>query len=226
MLFPVRRILMTTLCVAATAASLGVGAQQVYRIVGPDGRVTFSDRPPENSSRAVPAPTVAMPAARGGAITSTASVPSAALPFELRTASSRFPVTLYSGTDCGPCASGRAFLASRGIPFTERTVTTADDIDALKRISGAARLPFLTIGGQQINGFSEPEWGQFLDAAGYPRASRLPSGYRNPPAMPLVAVQQQSAPKSAEAEAEAEQTNQPTGAQLPSTEPNPAGIRF
>lgn len=215
MLFPLRRILTTTLCVAAAATSLGVGAQQVYRIVGPDGRVTFSDRPPpENAARAAPARTATPPA--GGATAT------AALPFELRNVASRYPVTLYSGNDCGPCTSGRNFLASRGIPFTERTVTTNDDIEALKRLSGGARLPFMTIGGQQINGFSEPEWSQFLDAAGYPKTSRLPASYRNPPPAPLVAVQQPGVQQAAEAAP----VNQPPQAQLPSTEPAPAGIRF
>jgi glutaredoxin len=212
MVFPVRRILLATLCAAAAAASVGVGAQQVYRIVGPDGRVTFSDRPPaQNAAKAAPAPSVAMPGGGAGG---------AALPFELRSVASRFPVTLYSSADCGPCASGRAFLSSRGIPFSERTVASNDDIDALKRISGAARLPFLTIGGQQINGYSEPEWAQFLDAAGYPRTSRLPSGYRNPPPAPLVAVQQ-PAPRAAEPEPQPQ-------AQLPAEPPpaSPSGIRF
>ncbi|MDB5753218.1 MAG: hypothetical protein JWP65_3639, partial [Ramlibacter sp.] len=55
MLFPIRRIALASLWAAAAAASLGVGAQQVYRITGPDGRVTFSDKPPENA-RATPAP--------------------------------------------------------------------------------------------------------------------------------------------------------------------------
>lgn len=214
MMFPVRRILLGSLAAAAAAASLGVGAQQVYRIVGPDGRVTFSDRPPAETG----ARTAAAPAAAGGQGAAT----TAALPFELRNVASRFPVTLYTGAECGPCASGRAFLASRGIPFSERTVSTNDDIEALKRISGAARLPFMTIGGQQINGYSEPEWTQYLDAAGYPRASRLPAGYRNPPPAPLVAMQQ-PAPIAAEPEQQAAPQ-----AQLPLPPPpaNPAGIRF
>jgi glutaredoxin len=179
----------------------------VYRITGPDGRVTFSDKPPENA-RATPAPAVAMPGAGAGP----------ALSFELRTVASRFPVTLYTGNDCGPCGSGRAFLQSRGIPFMERTVASNDDIEALKRISGAARLPFLTIGGQQINGYSEPEWAQYLDAAGYPRASRLPAGYRNPAPAPLVAVQV--------APVRPAEPQQPPQAQLPSLTAPPAGIRF
>lgn len=213
MVFSVRRVLIASLCTVAAATSLGVGAQQVYRIVGPDGRVTFSDRPPADA-RAALAPGVATTGGGSG---------TAALPFELRSVASRYPVTLYTGTDCAPCASGRAFLGSRGIPFAERTVTTGEDIEALKRLAGAPRLPFLTIGGQQIHGFSEPEWSQFLDAAGYPRTSRLPNGFRNPPPAPLVAVQQPVPAAGAP-----EQPQRPQQAQVPPPPAgdNPAGIRF
>ena len=38
----------------------------------------------------------------------------------------RFPVTLYTSTNCAPCGAGRTLLASRGIPFSERTVATND----------------------------------------------------------------------------------------------------
>lgn len=215
---PIRRIALASLCAAAAAASVGAGAQQVYRITGPDGRVTFSDKPPENA-RATPAPAVAMPS--GAA---TASAGGSALPFELRQVATRYPVTLYTGNNCGPCGSGRAFLQSRGIPYVERTVATNDDINALKRISGTTSLPLLTIGGQHIPGFAEPEWAQYLDAAGYPRTSRLPGGYRNPAPAPLVAVQ--VAPLKA---AESEQQQVPPSAQLPSLDAppaNPSGIRF
>ena len=32
----------------AAACSFSAQAQQIFRIVGPDGKVTFSDRPPED----------------------------------------------------------------------------------------------------------------------------------------------------------------------------------
>lgn len=215
MLFPVRRILLAGLGAVAAATSLGAAAQ-VYRIVGPDGRVTFSDRPPpQAAAKATPAPTVNMPAAGGG---------NGALPFELRTVANKYPVTLYSGNDCGPCASARNFLASRGIPFTERTVTTNDDVAALRRLSGEARLPFATVGSQQLHGYSETEWTQYLDAAGYPKTSRLPSTYRNPAPAPLVAAQQ---PQTRPAEAprqEPQQVQAPPPVEPPPS--NPAGIRF
>lgn len=194
-------------------------AQQVYRIVGPDGKVTFSDKPPEDNKAAAKPVT---PAAAGGS-----SSGGAALPFELRNAATKYPVTLYTGNNCTPCGTGRAFLSSRGIPFSERTVTTNEDIEALTRLSGAAGLPFLTIGGQQLKGFSEAEWGQFLDAAGYPKTSQLPAGYRGAPAAPLVAVQAPAARPAPAAPAPAPTAAAPA-APAPSgpTPGNPAGIRF
>ena len=176
----------TRIAVAGLSGLLAAGtlaplhAQQVYRIVGPDGKVTFSDKPPLDAKAGAQAAT---PAATAGGGTG------AALPFELRNVVNRYPVTLYTGPNCAPCNSGRSFLSGRGIPFSERTVNTNDDIEALQRLSGSTSLPFLTIGGQQMKGYSEVEWGQFLDAAGYPRTSQLPAGYRAAPAAPLVAVQ-------------------------------------
>jgi glutaredoxin len=205
------RLLFATTLMGLAAAATG---QQVFRIVGPDGKVTFSDKPPETSAKATAAPAVPLPGGSAGA----------ALPFELRQVASKYPVTLYTGPNCGPCGSGRALLASRGIPFTEKLVSTNEDIEALQRLSGAASLPFATIGGQQLKGFSEVEWSQFLDAAGYPKTSQLPPAYRQPPATPLVAVQQ-PAPRAA-APAPAAAAPAPAPSPAGPAPANPAGIRF
>ena len=190
-------------------------AQQIFRIVGPDGRVTFSDKPPLDNTQASAAKTVPL-SGSGSAGTDVAS-----LPFELRQAASRYPVTLYTSPECVPCGGGRAMLSARGIPFSERTVTSNDDIDALKRLSGAASLPLLTIGGQQIKGFSESEWTQFLDAAGYPKTSLLPPGFVRRPPAPMVDLQEPQTARPAAAPA-------PNTAARPAPPPaeNPAGIKF
>ncbi len=198
-------------------------SQTVYRIVGPDGRVTFSDQPPV----AAPASGVTTETSEGGSSGSGG----AALPYELRQVATRYPVTLYTSPDCVPCGGGRALLNGRGVPFAEKTVTTNDDIAALKRLSGENVLPFLTIGGQQLRGYSDAEWGQFLDAAGYPKTSKLPNAYRNAPASPLVAVQipAPTAPRAAAQGAEAPITvNRGRIAPSPAgpSRDNPAGIRF
>lgn len=203
----------------ATAAACAAGAQQVYRIVAPDGRVTFSDKPPTDPGvKAAPAPVVAVPGLAGGDIT-------AALPFELRQVASRYPVTLYTGPNCAPCGSGRTFLSQRGIPFAEKTVTSAEDIAALDRLSGgSAALPLVTVGSQQLKGFSEAEWSQFLNAAGYPRTSRLPNGYRQPEPSPLVVAQPLRAAAPTASAEPAAAAPRPIPA-LPAGS-NPAGIIF
>ncbi len=201
-------------------ASVGAQAQNVYRIVGPDGKVTFSDRPPAETT----APPARSPAAPAAATASPAAV-NGALPYELRQVANRYPVTIYTGNDCAPCGSLRNMLTSRGVPYTERTVASNEDIAALQRLSGSTSLPFGTIGGQQLVGFSDAEWIQYLDAAGYPKQSQLPSNYRQPAPTPLVAAKPVEAAPAAEPKAPARPALPPPVNDGP-TPSNPAGIRF
>jgi glutaredoxin len=212
---PTRALGLMGLLAVAGFSGNDANAQQIFRIVGADGRVTFSDKPPlDANGKPTAAPAVSL--SGGGAQT-------ASLPIELRNAVNRYPVTLYTAPGCVPCGSARAMLSGRGVPFTEKTVSSNEDIEALKRIAGGASVPFLTIGGQQLKGYSETEWAQFLDAADYPKTSQLPASYVQPPATPLVAVQQPQAPVRAAA------APSPARAAAPAPAPaaeNPAGIRF
>ncbi len=188
-------------------------AQGLYRNVDANGRVTYTDRPP--AANAQPAPVGRSDGGAGA---------SAQLPFELRQIVQRYPVTLYTGDDCAPCTAGRQLLQTRGIPFDERTVKSSEEIAALERLSGRNGLPLLTIGAQQLKGFSDTEWSQYLNAAGYPKSVQLPPGYRNPPPQPLVAQQAvPAAPAPAPAAAPRPSVGPATDAPTPS---NPAGIRF
>lgn len=212
---PKARAARISLCAAVLLFAGHTPAQTVYRVVGPDGKISFSDKPPVSSANVV---------GITGKSTDTGSSGGVALPFELRQVVSKYPVTLYTSSNCAPCGSGRALLTSRGIPFTEKMVNTPEDVDALQRISGESSLPFLTIGGQQIKGYAEWEWTQFLNAAGYPQSSVLPASYRNPAAAPLVAVQKPATP----AKPDAVRSDAPA---LPSSPrvnnpANPAGIQF
>ncbi len=208
----------------ATAALLlcGVAAQaQVYRVVGPDGKVTYSDTPPAANAREA-APGAA--AAGGGA-------PSpGGLPYQLNQTAQRYPVTLYTSKDCAPCNSGRNLLSTRGVPFTEKTVESDADVQAFQRLTGSSNLPVVTVGGQRLSGFSDAEWSQYLDAAGYPKTSTLPSSYRRPAASPLVAARATpaaSAPTNAASAADGAASAPAAPAMAPQRNANnPAGIRF
>ena len=168
-----------TLLGALAVALIGQAslAQPVYKIVGPDGKVTFSDKPPPSADKGKV--TTPGAAAAGGS-------GNADLPYELRQVANKYPVTLYTSATCGPCDSGRSLLKSRGIPFTERTISTPEDQQALERLAGDSNLPYATIGSQRLKGFSDLEWSQYLDAAGYPSSSALPKSYRYPAPSPLV----------------------------------------
>ncbi|MDB5944513.1 MAG: glutaredoxin-like protein [Ramlibacter sp.] len=202
---------------AATLFAAQAGAQQVYRIVGPDGRVTFSDKPPPQANAKV-APVVPL----GGA----AAGEGGGLPFELRQVTGKYPVTLYTANNCGPCGSGRAYLTSRGIPFTEKTISSPEDAEALKRLASDMSIPLLTVGGQQLKGYSEMEWGQYLDAAGYPPKSVLPASWRNPPASPLVALQRPAPVPASAGEDAAAAPGSPARSAPAERAENPAGIKF
>jgi glutaredoxin len=212
------RLAVLAALVGCAALSAGAVQAQVFRIVGPDGRVTFSDRPPADG-KATAAQAVPIASATGSNL---------ALPTEVRNAATRFPITLYTGTDCGPCIAARSYLTSRGVPFTERTVSSNEDIQALGRLMGdSPRVPFATIGSQHVRGFSEVEWAQYLDAAGYPKTSQLPPGYRNPAATPLVALQPAPAPRTAATPQQPPQSaDAAPGAPSEPAPSNPAGIRF
>jgi glutaredoxin len=215
-----------TLLTASLVLVLSAGAlqaQTMYRIVGADGRVTFSDTPPPSGTGQASSSN-ARTGAGGGS----------ALPYALQQVVNRYPVTLYTGSSCAPCGTGRAFLNSRGIPFTERTVNTPEDAAALQRLSGDTNLPFLSIGSQQLKGFSDVEWGQFLDAAAYPKTSQLPAGYQAAAATPLVNAQAAAPATSARqgsgGEPGIETVNtRAKPAVAPPARPadtNPSGIRF
>ncbi len=206
------RLIQTGVCLVWLCWSASAQAQTVYRIVTPDGRVTFSDKPPISAEQG-------KIAATGVGAAAAASV--TGLPFELRQVVGKYPVTLYTASECSPCSAGRALLSNRGIPFAERTVNTAEDAAALKRMLGDNALPVLAVGAQRIKGYSDSEWSQYLDAAGYPKVSLLPASYRQAPASPLVMPPDKPAPEKAQAKP-ADEPAAPSGPG-PS---NPAGIKF
>jgi glutaredoxin len=200
--------------IAALTSCLWLGSVSaqttIYRIESATGSVTFSDR----------LPTLAEQGKVVSTGTGAQSISSRAnLPFELKGVATKFPVTLYSAKECSPCDAARDHLSARGVPFAERTVNSNEDSAQLQRLSGASTLPFVTIGSQRIKGFSPSDLNQYLDAAGYPASSMLPSGYKNPPATPLVAP-----PPVEAAKPTAKETPQVV---TPTVAPNnPAGIVF
>lgn len=198
------------LAMFVAAALLAGPSLAQFKVIGADGKVTYTDREPTGTD--------------GKVITLGARAPLAQaepdLPFELRQATSKYPVTLYTASGaCEPCASARQLLKARGIPYSERQVINSEDAEALERLSGAREAPTLTVGSQTLRGLAGEVWHSYLDAAGYPRESRLPQSYQYRPAVPVVERRESSPARPAAAA---------TTAQRPAVAPpaGSGGIRF
>lgn len=188
----------------------------LYKVVGPDGSITYTDRIPPQvpNTRVLPAQRTTFPAS--------AAVGNGppALPAELRLAVQRHPVTLYTTSDCPPCGQARQLLVTRGVPYQERIVENAEQSVVLERLTGARTLPALTVGVQPLRGYLGSEWQAYLDAAGYPRQSVLPRGWQQPPAQPLAV------PRAAAVEIEPPRVDPAPRADPVLPPASPSGIRF
>jgi glutaredoxin len=178
----------TALLAAALAAFLCLPAAAQYRWVDTNGKVHYGDSPPRDARDVRPLGRTAAPATGD-----------ANLPFELRRAVERAPVVLYTAPECQPCAPAAALLRERGVPYAERSVATNDDLQEFRRLTGAARLPHVTVGTLSQNGFNPEIWNSLLDAAGYPKGSMLPRSYQWAAPQPLVPAKAE--PKAADAAA-------------------------
>jgi glutaredoxin len=187
---------------------------QLYKWVGPDGKVSYSDTPPPPSAKHVETKSL-------GA----GDVNTADFPYDLSEAAKGNPVTLYTSSNCAPCDEGRKLLSERGIPFSEKIVNSNEDIAQFKKVSSDGQLPVLTVGRNKERGFESEAWNTALTAAGYPQASKLPKNYRNPQAEALAskaAASKQANPKASERSAT---TSSET--ELPPAGGNaPPGFRF
>jgi glutaredoxin len=160
--------LIFALLVALSASN----ATALYKYVDANGNVTYSDRPPPPGARSV------------NPDTSGAGTAGSDLPYAVRASVQRYPVTLYAlASDCSPCQHARKFLVERGIPFTEKSIRNAADAATLKKSNlPNDQYPVITVGSQVHSNFEPGALGALLDAAGYPKSSALPPGYKHGPA--------------------------------------------
>ncbi|MBC3862619.1 glutaredoxin family protein [Undibacterium jejuense] len=195
--------LIVPLCLLAATAQA-----QLYKSVGPDGKVTYSDTPPPANQKLVETKTIAT------------SQDVTNFPYELKLAASKNPVTIYTAANCSPCNDGKNLLKSAGVPFAEKTVKTSADADKLKQVSGDDQLPFLTVGSKKLHGYDQAEWKSSITAAGYPDSNRLPANYVYP-------APESAAPKNKPDPSATAPKNLPPPAPAPIKSPeNDNGFRF
>ncbi|MFA9440882.1 glutaredoxin family protein [Uliginosibacterium sp. sgz301328] len=146
-------------CVMLALVAASVASAEVYRWVDKNGKVNYSDNPPPDAN-------IEQRKLNDN------KMGADKLSFETRRAMETFPVTLYTNPDCKEfCDKARALLAARKVPYSENSVVTQDQIDALLKLTGnkEPRVPVLTVGRKTIDGLEPNSWNAALDSAGYPK---------------------------------------------------------
>lgn len=166
-----KRFSMAALALGLLLCTAGAGAQ-MFKWKDAKGVVHYSDRPPADNVKVERKAFTA-----GGGVE---------LPYALAQAASKSPVVLYTASPCAPCDHGRTLLLQRGIPFSEKTVSSAADKQALAAAGGADQLPVLLVGGSARRGFQAKAWNDALTDAAYPAKRMLPAHYKNPAAEPAA----------------------------------------
>lgn len=135
---------------------------ELYKWIGADGKINYSDTPPPANAKRVEKKRLNDRVTQGDG-----------LDFATRNAAKKYPVVLFV-TDCGtPCDQARALLAKRGVPHSEKNPEkNLADGQELKKLTGTLEVPDLQVGKDKpIKGFNEASWNAALDAAGYPKSA-------------------------------------------------------
>ena len=136
------------------ATSTAPYAATLYKSIGPDGKVVYSDRPPAD-----------------GRIDKTMqfeNLPSSTLPVgtstyveQLRKANSlpstnatNRGVVLYAAVWCGYCKQAKSYLARNGIKYQEFDVDTQKGMAAFAQTGSGKGIPLLIVDDQRVQGFS------------------------------------------------------------------------
>lgn len=140
---------------------LGVSVAQgetLYKWIDKDGRVSYHDKPPADAGYRVEEKNL-------GRRDQPKDDESLAKTAE------KYPVVLYSASDCGSCDLARIYLQKRKIPFTEQNLnTTPEAQQEIKKKIGSLSAPTIMIGAKVMKGYVESLLAGELDDAGYPKA--------------------------------------------------------
>lgn len=133
-------------------------AATLYKSIGPDGRVVYSDRPPQN-----------------GKVEKTfnfANLPSTPLPDSvlryrqelekglqnrLAAGDAKQPV-LFTAKWCGYCRQAEAYLAEKRVAYTKHDIDTPGGMRAFAESRSGKGVPVLLFKEQKVQGYSRPAY--------------------------------------------------------------------
>jgi glutaredoxin len=155
------RLLRVVACLIALSSA---HAQTLYRSIGPDGRVVYSDKPPadgrvDKTLKFENLPASEVPASTWSYVEQLRRMKAAEPP-----AVQAQGVVLYAASWCGYCKKAKAYLAGRGIAYQEIDIDTEAGKRAFALAGGGRGVPLLVANGQQVKGFAPKAYDAVLAA--------------------------------------------------------------
>ena len=149
--------------VAATAQ-----AETLYKVVGVDGKVTYTDQPPADRKSTTTLQFADAP---------TTKLPESVLKYQAELAKSlqnrlaqakkidaTGTPTLFSAVWCGYCTGAKAYLGARRITYREIDIDTPDGGRAYFEAGGQRGVPLIIADGKRLSGFSSAAYDHFFSA--------------------------------------------------------------
>jgi len=130
-------------------------AQTVYKSVGPDGKIVYSDQPPTTGklqkTMKFELASSALPASAASFMEQFRKTH----PGGLAAAPASKGVTLYSAVWCGYCKQAKAWLGAHNVAYNNVDIDAPGGTAALAQASGSGSgVPVLVVDGRTLNGFS------------------------------------------------------------------------
>ncbi len=145
------------------AVFLGITATanaQMYKWVGNDGRIFYSDRPPPDRN----AETIEFSSKTSKAsVTKTNIDNTVGQSTSLKKAALK-EVVMYSASWCGVCKKAKAYFESEGIPFKEYDIETSrKGRKDYKELNGTG-VPIIMVNNERMNGFSQGRFDEMYES--------------------------------------------------------------
>ena len=149
---------------AATSAQ----AETLYKVIGTDGRVTYTDRLPADAKSATAlkfadAPVTSLPES---VLKNQAELAKGMQnqPAQAKKIDASGPTTLFSASWCGYCTQAKVYLRTKGIAFRELDIDTPAGGRAYFEAGGQRGVPLIMADGKRLSGFSTGAYDHFFAA--------------------------------------------------------------
>ena len=156
------------ICIFIIVAATAARAETLYKVVGSDGRITYTDRPPADGKSTT---TLKFADAPSSPLPDSVLKYQAALQKSMQNRlaqakkidSISMP-TLYMATWCGYCTKATAYLRAKGIRYREVDIDTPDGGRAYFEAGGQRGVPLLIADGKRQTGFNDGAYDYFFSA--------------------------------------------------------------